>query len=95
MLECPNCDTPCKPEDYYCPQCGTRLPGGESAGGGMPTMKSLDLVEVYYTLGLIYFRKGEYEKALETWRMALERDPGNQALQARIAEMRTRLPEPH
>lgn len=59
------------------------------------TQKSMDLVEIHYMLGLVYFRKGQYQKALETWRLGLERDPGNQALQEHITKVRLRLQEHH
>jgi tetratricopeptide (TPR) repeat protein len=51
---------------------------------GARTHKSLDLVDVYYNLGLVYFKQEQYEEALRTWQKALERDPGNEVLQERI-----------
>jgi len=50
------------------------------------TQKSLNLVDVHYNLGLVYFDKGQYQKALEIWERTLARDPDNGILQERIAE---------
>lgn len=93
MPECPNCKTPYSPHDRYCNQCGTRLAKVEFMDSGARTQKSLDLVDVYYNLGLVYFKKGQCQKALETWEKALGLDPGNGVLQERIAEARARLRE--
>ena len=60
-------------------------------GGGARTQKSLDLVDVYYNLGLVYFKKDQFQEALETWQKALSRDPGNEVLQDRIVEAEARL----
>ena len=58
---------------------------------GARTQKALDLADVHYNLGLVYLKKGQYREAVETWEKALARDPGNQMLQERIAEVRERL----
>ena len=58
---------------------------------GARTQKSLDLVDVYYNLGLVYFKQEQYGEALDTWQKALERDPGNEALLQRIEEAKVRL----
>ena len=91
MPECPNCRTPHSPEDRYCGQCGTRLAEVDYLESGARTHKSLDLVDVYYNLGLVYFKQEQYHQALETWEKALERDPGNEALQERIEEAKAQL----
>jgi tetratricopeptide (TPR) repeat protein len=44
-------------------------------------------VDVLYNLGLVYYKQGQHQEALETWQKALESDSGNEALVARIAEV--------
>ena len=93
MPECPNCQTPYNPDDRYCNQCGERLDQEEFLDSGARTQKALDLVDVHYNLGLVYFKKDQHRQALETWEKALARDPGNQMLKERIAEVKERLAE--
>jgi Tfp pilus assembly protein PilF len=57
------------------------------------TQKSLNLVDVRYNLGVVYFKKGQYLEALATWEKALEKDPDNPELRERIAEVRRRIGE--
>jgi tetratricopeptide (TPR) repeat protein len=61
--------------------------------GGARTQKALNLVDVHYNLGLVYYKKGQYREALEIWEKALGRDPGNVALEERITEAKARLGE--
>jgi len=93
MLECPNCKTPYQPGNHYCRQCGTRLSQGRELNGNAVTRKSLNLVKVQYDLGLVYFKKGQYQEALETWEKALIRDPRNELVQECIAEVKALLLE--
>lgn len=86
MSECPNCKTPHAVDDRYCGQCGHRLSVSDFTESGARTQKSLDLVDVHYNLGLVYFKQGEIDQALATWRKALATDPGNESLLERIAE---------
>lgn len=90
MPECPNCKAQCESEDRYCSQCGARLNQAEFVDSDA-TQRSLGLVDVQYNLGLVYFKKEEYQKALETWQKALSMDPDNEILQQRIGEARERL----
>ena len=91
MPECPNCKTLYGPEDRYCNQCGDRLIEPEFMDSGARTQKSLSLIDVHYDLGLVYFKKGKFQEALEVWEKALSREPGNEMLQERIDEVKARL----
>ena len=91
MPECQNCKTPYSSEDRYCNQCGARLIEPEFMDSGARTQKSLSLIDVHYNLGLVYFKKGKFQEALEVWEKALSREPGNEMLQERIAEVKARL----
>ena len=85
MPECPECSTPHQDGDRYCHHCGHRLVSAQSMASGARTRKSLDLVDVHFNLGLVYFKKGQYSQALQTWQKALARDPGNELLEQHIA----------
>ena len=91
MPECPSCKTPHLVDDRYCGQCGARLVAEEFTESGARTRKSLNLVDVQYNLGLVYYKQGQYQEALETWQKALESNPANEALKARIADATTAL----
>lgn len=91
MPECPSCKTPHQPDDRYCNQCGKRLEREEVMESGALTQKSLDLVDVHFNLGLVYFKKGDFNQAIATWQKALERDPGNELLQEHIDEAKAKL----
>ena len=84
MPECPNCRAPYSAPDNYCSQCGQRVVSAPEPAGDAATRKSLDLVDVYYNLGIVYCRKGQYQQAAETFRKGLDRDPGNRALRDRL-----------
>ncbi len=58
---------------------------------GARTQKSLDLIDVYYNLGLVYFKKEKYAEALDVWEKALVRDPGNAVIAERLLEVRSLL----
>lgn len=91
MSECPNCQTPYAPGDRFCNQCGQRLLEPEAAPGGGHTQRSLSLADVHYNLGLVYFKKEEYRKALEAWERGLRQDPDNAFLKERVAEVKALL----
>ena len=91
MSECPSCKASRAPDDRYCGQCGAHLSAENYMEGGARTQKSLDLIDVHYNLGLVYYKKGQYREALEVWEKTLGRDPGNVALEARISEAKAQL----
>jgi tetratricopeptide (TPR) repeat protein len=91
MPECPECQNPYQAEDRYCSQCGARLSQDKVPESGGRTQKALDLGGVHYSLGMIYFKKGQYRQALEIWEKALAKDPENQPLQERVVAARTKL----
>lgn len=94
MSECPKCQTPCESEDRFCGQCGERLAMPELSAEGGRTQKALSLSDVHYNLGMVYYKKGEYHKALEYWERGMRQDPGNPFLQKCIAEVREKLQNP-
>lgn len=91
MSECPKCQTTSEPGDRFCSQCGERLAAPEFREEGGLTQKALSLADVQYNLGMVYFKKGEYHKALEYWEKGLRQDPGNEVLQKCIAEAKEKI----
>ncbi|MFH1008387.1 MAG: tetratricopeptide repeat protein [Candidatus Latescibacterota bacterium] len=78
MPTCPRCGTPCEPEEKYCGKCGQKLLSALSKG--KETLQALDVSEVRYKLGLIYYRRGDLSEAIEIWKRVLEDNPENLAV---------------
>ena len=57
----------------------------------MVTRKSLDVVDVRYRLGMVYFKQGQYKRAAELWEKILQDRPGDQALASQIQDARSRM----
>ena len=95
MAECPHCKTPYAEEasHNYCNECGRRLGGTLVMDSGARTQKAMDLIDVHYNLGLVYYKKGQYREALATWEKALARDPDNEMLKEKLEEVKGRLEE--
>ena len=79
MPNCPQCGTLHEPEDRYCPRCGNRIVG-KSTDQPMSTMKAMNISDVQYKLGMVYFKKGDYLRAAETWEKVLQGRPENATL---------------
>ena len=89
MSNCPECSASHEPEDRYCPQCGHRLQPVD-ADDMMLTQKALDISDVQYKLGMVYFKKGDHMRAVETWKKALAGRPDDAELEALIQDARSR-----
>ena len=89
MANCSKCGASTTPEDRYCPQCGTQL-APLNPRDTATTQKSLDLSDVRFRLGMVYFRKGFYTRAAELWEKILEERPGDPDLEALINDARSR-----
>ncbi len=89
MSNCPRCGASREPEDRYCAQCGQRLLPF-SAVGAMNTQKTLDIADVQYKLGMVYFKKEDYLRAAEVWEKVLKERPDDSELKALIQDARSR-----
>jgi len=89
MSNCPQCGASREPEDRYCAQCGQRLLPF-SATGAMNTQKALDIAEVQYKLGMVYFKKEDYLRAVEVWERVLKERPDDRELGMLIQDARSR-----
>ena len=77
MSKCPRCNTLCRPEDRYCGKCGEYLGNRSSDRDGLRTQKSIEVSDIRHKLGVVYFKKGQYAKAVEIWRKVLQDAPDN------------------
>lgn len=75
MDGCPRCGTKSHPDDLFCGQCGFNLLAHQQNLGA--TLKELKVGDVQLSLGIIYFKKKEYEKARETFQRILRKDAKN------------------
>lgn len=74
MITCPQCQQPCEPEDKFCGHCGQNLRVGLE-GRTKNTQLAIDVIEVKYRLGMVYFKKGRVNDAIELWKQVLALDP--------------------
>ena len=91
MSTCPECQAAIYSEDKYCSQCGHKLDLSTHAGDRRLTQKPLKSSEVRYKLGIIYFKRGKYKKAIETWEKLLDEESDNFAIEQLIDNARKQM----
>lgn len=92
MLTCPECDALVEEGDLYCGRCGSRLSsGGDQRGAAAMTQKSMDVADIRYKLGMVYFRKGSIGQALEIWKKVLLQNPENESLRKLVEKTEIEL----
>jgi Tfp pilus assembly protein PilF len=76
---CTNCQfDDCYESDRYCIKCGHRLARASSFDeANTATKRVYDSTVVHVRLGLVYLQNGKQEKALASWKTALQLDPDN------------------
>ncbi len=94
MSQCPKCSTPREAGDRFCGKCGERLVEAESGDDAALTQQSLRLSDVHYNLGMVYYKKGDYAKALEAWEKGIGQDPDNAVLKQSIQDVQQKLASP-
>jgi cytochrome c-type biogenesis protein CcmH/NrfG len=57
------------------------------------TQKALDVTDVRYRLGMVYFKKDQYARAVEIWEKILAERPQDKDLERLIEDARNRLQE--
>ena len=90
MSTCASCEAEVADDDRYCPQCGKRIERQEADSANM-TQGAMNLSDVRFKLGMVYFKKGEYARAAEAWEKVLENNPDNVDLKRLIQDARSRL----
>lgn len=91
MTTCPKCKAAADDGDRFCNQCGARLEESSADEAAGQTQKSLKLSDVHYNLGLVYYKKEEFDKALEAWERGLQQDPDNPFLRKSVDDLKARL----
>ena len=75
MLTCPRCNALYEDEDRYCGACGEKLADSIREVEGAMTQKIVNLSDIRYKLGLVYYKKGDLSNAIRTWRKILDENP--------------------
>lgn len=92
MLNCPECGVPVEEGDLYCGRCGSSLsPEGDQTGTATMTQKSMDVTDIRYKLGMVYYRKGSIMQALEIWKKVLLQNPENESLRKLVEKTEIEL----
>lgn len=78
---CQRCGSDAYPEDKYCGICGFELAAQVAPSASEGTQVDLKLSDIRYNLGMIYYKKGEFNKAAETFENLLKEDPENPQFQ--------------
>ncbi len=81
---CPNCHfDDCLEADRYCIKCGQRLlRAGLSDEDCTATKRVYDSTMVHVRLGIVYLQNGKRDRAMASWKMALDLDPMNKEAKA-------------
>jgi len=75
IKSCPRCGFAIQPGDFYCGNCGFNIFEKESKVA--LTQAELKLDDIRVKLGIVYLKKGEYSKAIETFEKVLLDCPQN------------------
>jgi cytochrome c-type biogenesis protein CcmH/NrfG len=92
MANCSYCDEELGVGDRYCTRCG-RQSASLASEGEVMTQKALDVTDVRYRLGMVYFKKDQYARAVEIWEKILAERPQDKDLERLIEDARNRLQE--
>lgn len=76
---CPNCHfDDCLETDRYCIKCGHRLAhAGLNGEDCAATKRVYDSTMVHVRLGVVYLQNGKRDRAIASWKAALDMDPAN------------------
>jgi cytochrome c-type biogenesis protein CcmH/NrfG len=55
------------------------------------TQKAMKAEDIRYKLGMIYFKRGKYREAIDTWQKLLEEESNNVAVKQFMDEARKKL----
>jgi Tfp pilus assembly protein PilF len=77
---CPNCHfDDCLEADRYCIKCGHRLARASTIEEDCAATKRVyDSTMVHVRLGLVYMQNGKRDRAVASWKAALDIDPENE-----------------
>lgn len=83
-VSCSNCHyDDCQDTDRYCIKCGHRMVRlGFSEEDCTATKRVYDSTMVHVRLGIVYMQNGKRDRAIASWKAALDIDSGNEDAQA-------------
>lgn len=87
--KCPKCQKEVYPEDLFCGNCGFNLSVQEHKVVG--TQVDLKLSDIRFNLGMVYLKKGEYAKAIDTFEKILKEEPDNLQIMEMLKQAREAL----
>ena len=71
--------------DKFCPQCGIELEN--SLVGNFKTQIGMNIEDVRTNLGMVYFKMGDYEKALNEFQQVLKHNPDDAKAKTMIKQI--------
>lgn len=74
---CPRCGSITYSEDRFCGICGFNLSQKNVPQPVAGTQVDLKLSDIRFNLAMVYYKKGDYAKALDTFESLLKEDPDN------------------
>lgn len=91
MSTCPKCGATTNAEDIFCGACGLKLAAmvPQAPNNTMLTQKELKAIDIRFNLGVVYFKMGKYDQAMETFEKILQEEPNN----IRVLDMCERIRE--
>ncbi len=76
MNICPQCGKDTFPGDNYCGGCGVDL-SIHTQDNSMFTQQELNVNDIRYNLGVVYFKQGRYDIAMSNFKKVLDKNPDN------------------
>ena len=73
MKLCPKCAANISPEDKFCGMCGFEVISFKEMQ--YLTQKDIKVDDIRQKLGMVYYKMGKYEEALEIFQQSLEKNP--------------------
>lgn len=92
MKTCPRCGNFSEAEDAFCGQCGLQLSIGNVNMDF--TQKALNIDDIRYNLGIVYYKKKNYQAALEVLEKILKADPNNSRALEMMKMVRAEMKSP-
>ncbi len=76
-MKCNICKSEITKDDKFCGNCGSEINSEDGEVQKFMTQQEIKLDDVRSNLGMVYFRMGKYDEALECYKKILEQNPDN------------------
>ena len=74
-MVCARCGSPVGPNDRFCGFCGYNLTVKNESN--FVTMHAMNVRDIQFDLGLLYFKEGKFQEALEIFETIKKKKPDN------------------